>query len=117
MLPHTTKRRITTYLKTINNQNCQKIKLHETPATKELKKNSSRPVGEAEIGSWADRTDGKIADPTGKVGLAVWETEDSKPLAVKYCGGCEGRRNSQSRRRVCWKVGLEQWKQVALFLP
>ena len=41
----TTKRRITTNLKTINNQNCQKIKLHGCPTTKRLKKHSSRPVG------------------------------------------------------------------------
>ena len=33
-LPHTIKRRITTNLKTINNQNCQKIKLHGTLTTK-----------------------------------------------------------------------------------
>ena len=37
-LPRTTKRRITTNLKSINNQKCQKIKLHGTPTTKELKK-------------------------------------------------------------------------------
>ena len=46
-LPHTTKRRITTNLKSINNQKCQKMKLHGTPTTKELKKKSirtTRPV-------------------------------------------------------------------------
>ena len=41
-LPCTTKRRITTNLKSINNQNCQKIKLHGTPTNKELKKKSTR---------------------------------------------------------------------------
>ena len=41
-LPGTTKRRITTNLKSINNQKCQKIKLHENPTTKELKKQSTR---------------------------------------------------------------------------
>ena len=35
MLPHTTKRKITTNLRTINK--CQKIKLYGTPTTKELK--------------------------------------------------------------------------------
>ena len=45
LLPCTTKKRITTNLKTINNQNCQKIKLHGCPTTKKLKKHSSRPVG------------------------------------------------------------------------
>ena len=46
-LPHTSKRRITTNLKSINNQKCQKIKLHGTLTTMELKKQSnrtSRPV-------------------------------------------------------------------------
>ena len=38
-LPHTTKRRITTNLKSISNQKHHKIKLHETPTTNELKKN------------------------------------------------------------------------------
>ena len=40
-LPHTTKRRITTNLKSINNQRCQNIKLHGAPTTKELKKQST----------------------------------------------------------------------------
>ena len=44
-LPHTTKRRTTTYLKTINNQKCQKMKLYRTSTTKELKKHSPRLVG------------------------------------------------------------------------
>ena len=39
MLPCTTKRRITTNLKSINNQ---KIKLHGIPTTMELKKQSNR---------------------------------------------------------------------------
>ena len=46
-LPPTTKRRITTSPKSINHQNHQKIKLHETPTTEELKKKSirtTRPV-------------------------------------------------------------------------
>ena len=34
-LPCTTKRRITTNIKSINNQKCQKIKPHGTPITKE----------------------------------------------------------------------------------
>ena len=36
-LPHTTKRRITTNLKSKNNQKHQEIKLHGTPTRKELK--------------------------------------------------------------------------------
>ena len=42
-----------TNLKTINNQKCQKIKLHVTPTTKELKKHSPRMVGGMETGSRA----------------------------------------------------------------
>ena len=42
LFPHTTKRRITTNLKLINNQKCQKIKLHRTRTTKKLKKKSTR---------------------------------------------------------------------------
>ena len=59
-LPHTIKRRITANIKTINNQNCQKIKLHESP-TKELREHTSRPVRGAETGSGTDRTRGKVA--------------------------------------------------------
>ena len=43
LLPHTTKRKITTNLKSINNQKCQKIILHGTLTTKELKKESTSP--------------------------------------------------------------------------
>ena len=41
-LPCTPKRRITTNLKSLYNQKCQKIKLHGTPTTKELKKQSTK---------------------------------------------------------------------------
>ena len=62
MLPHTTKTRTTTNLKTKSNQNRQKIKLYGSLTTKELKKKHlSRPVGEAETGSCAERTCGKAA--------------------------------------------------------
>ena len=40
----------------------QKIELYGSPTTKEIKKkHSSRPVGGAETGSWAERTHGKAA--------------------------------------------------------
>ena len=41
----------------------------------------------------------------GEQGLADRETKDSKPLAVKYCGGCEGERNSKSHGRVPLESG------------
>ena len=87
LLPRTTKRRITTNLKTIYNQNCQKIKLHGTLRTKELKKHSPRPIGGLETGksgSLVERTHSKVVDLAGEAGLTEWETEGSK-LAVKYC--------------------------------
>ena len=52
MPPCTTKRRTTTNLKTKNNQHSQKIELHGSQTTKELKKkHSSRLVGGVETGS------------------------------------------------------------------
>ena len=53
-LPCVTKRRITTNLKSINNQKCQKMKLHETP-TKELKKkiNQSNQTSKAQT-AWSN---------------------------------------------------------------
>ena len=54
-----------------------------------------------------------VAD-TGEVGLAEWETKDSK-LSVKYCGGLPQWEKLSSHERVHWKVVLETSKQVALF--
>ena len=55
MLPLTAKRRITTTLKSKNNQHCQKIELCRSPTTQELKKeHSSRQVRGAEVGSWME---------------------------------------------------------------
>ena len=72
-LPHSTKRRITTNLKTIYNQNCQNSKLHGTLTTKELKKHSSRTVGGAEMGRWGGRwgTEGEdLGQGNGRPGKA-----------------------------------------------
>ena len=67
------------------------------------------------MGSQVEWTHGKAVDHMGKAGLAEQETKDSK-VVVKYYGGCNGGRNSQSHGRVHWKVGLEQSKGAALFL-
>ena len=48
LLLGTTKRRMTTNVKTKNNRICQKIKLHGSPTTKKLKTHSSRPIGRVE---------------------------------------------------------------------
>ena len=98
LLPCTTKR-ITTNLKTINNQKCQKIKLHRTLTTKGLKKHLPRPVGGVELGrevmqqgvgphrrgraGWEDSWWGCGLCRQGR--LAEWETKDSK-LSVNDCG-------------------------------
>ena len=83
MLPQTTKRRITTNLKTINNQKCQKIKLHGTPTITELKKTFNQ-TSRKKPGSWVDCVGrGWLREPmarqrtmqTTQVGLAKWETE------------------------------------------
>ena len=67
------------------------------------------------MGSWVERTLSKVSEYVGEVGLSDQETKDSKPLAIKFYGGCEGWRNSQSHRRVHWKMGLEQSDCAALF--
>ena len=52
MLPHVTKMRTATNLKTKNIQNFQKVKLYGSLTTKELKKkHSSRLIGGAEMAS------------------------------------------------------------------
>ena len=120
MLPCITKRRITTNLKTINNQKCQKIKLHGSLTTKELKKKYSlKLVGGAETGSqgredswkgggwwtrwshicvqinWEEQL-GSKTDPQPWV--LSQGNKASKPLIEKIFGGCGGRRNSRPHR-------------------
>ena len=68
------------------------------------------------MGIRAERMRGNVADHVGEAGMADWEAKDSKPLAVKYCGGCNYRRNSQSHRRVCWNVRIE-WSEWAALFP
>ena len=60
MPPHTTKRRTITYLKTKNNQNCQKIELYGSLTTKKLKKHSFRLVGGVEMAARVERMCGKV---------------------------------------------------------
>ena len=68
LLPCTPKRRVTTNLKTKINQNCQKIELHESLTTKELrKKHSSRLVGGVE------RTRSKVV--AGRPGSPIFACE------------------------------------------
>ena len=50
------------------------------------------------MGSQAERMCSKVVDHAGEVGLAEWETYNSK-LVVNYCRGCHSGRNSQSHMR------------------
>ena len=111
LLPRTT-RRITTNLKTKNNQKCQIIKLHGTLTTKELKKwltTPTRPAG----GRWADREN--LGWQTMWAGMAEQETEAQGWLWTTAGVAMVG--EPPSLTRVCWKVGLEPSKWAALFPP
>ena len=67
-LPRTTKKSITTNLKTMNNQNCPKMKLHGSLTTKELKEHSSRLVGGEELGSQDRQDKWQGGEPVGEAG-------------------------------------------------
>ena len=108
-LPCIIKRRITTNLKKINNQKCQKIKLLGTPTTKELKKHSPRPVGGAEMGNK------QLRETTRRWGRAGRTGNQRLKASCKILWGLQQWRNSQSHRTVHWKVGLELSKWGALF--
>ena len=72
MLPRTNKRRITTNLKSINNQKLQKTKLHGTLTTTELKKQSkrtTRPVRQWTVQArLAQKNQGEAVDQAGGAG-------------------------------------------------
>ena len=97
-------------LKSINIQKCQKIKLHGTLTTKELKKQSTRPTRPVR---WEDGENpwqgggpcghGWLKEPqarqwTVQAGLAEWETETQSRLWT-MAGVAGGGRNSQSHSR------------------
>ena len=99
-LPHTTKRRITTNLKSINNHKCQKIKLHGTLTTKELKKQSSRPTRPVR------QVEGE--NPLQGSRLCRWAWLNRKLRLRDDCGlwrGLPQWENSQSHISVRWKAG------------
>ena len=100
MLPCTTKRRITINLESINNQKFQKIKLHGTLITQELKKQSTRPT----------RAVRQADEPTARwrkvqAGLAEWETETQSRQWTM--AGVAKKGETTSLTPVRWKVGLE----------
>ena len=61
MPPHTTKRRTTTIYKEKTTRTDRKSNCMEVGQPELTEKHSSRPVGGAETGSWAERTRGKAA--------------------------------------------------------
>ena len=75
--PYTTKRRITTNLKSINNQKCQKIKLHGTPTTKKLKKKSTRTTRPVRTHGVGGAACSKVVDHEGGAGGGETETQSS----------------------------------------
>ena len=44
---------------------------------------------------------------TTQLRFPMWEKKASKPIAVKTCGDCRGRRNSQPHSKVHWRDPLE----------
>ena len=113
-LPRTTKRRITTTLKTINNQKSQKIKLHGSPSTKEL---NIHQTGRRD----RDRQPGEQRGPSARRRIRRvrrgWLNEKLKTQA-----SCKlpwempwWEKLPVSHDRICWKVGLEPSKQATLF--
>ena len=107
LLPCTTKRRITSNLKSINNQKCQKIKLHGTAPTKELKKQSTRPtrpvrqvdrenLWQGRPNVWAGPAERNHCEVADCVGRAGWKGNWDSELTVDCLRCCYGGRNSQS---------------------
>ena len=115
-LPCTTKRRIITNLKTINNQKCQKIKQHGTLTTKGLRKHSPRPVEglQTRARQRADRTCWQGRGLSGQGG-ASWMGNWRLKTSCKILWGLWQQENSQSHWRVHWKVGLELIRWATLF--
>ena len=100
-LPHTTKRRITTNVKSINNQNFQKIKLHGTLTTKELKKKSTRTT--RPLRRWTLRADSEKLLVHG--GLWGWGW---LPRSV----GCAGGADLRGLRGGCVLLRLLRWEKL-----
>ena len=73
---------------------CQKIKMHGTLTTIELRKQSNRTT--RLVRWWMERNHSEVAGCTGRTYL---RGNGDSELSVDY-GGCHGGRNFQSYRRV-----------------
>ena len=93
----------------MNNQKCQKTKLHGTPTTKELKKQSTRSIGSVE-GRQADGQTERT--PAGwwttRAGLA--ETTLSKAAADWTAQRGRGWLREPRARWWTRQVGLAEWE-------
>ena len=108
-LPRTTKRRMTTNLKSIKNQKCQKIKQHGTPTTKELKKQSTRTT--TPVKWWMQRNRSEEADYVGRADqTGNWDSE----LTVDY-GGVATVGETPGLTPGFIESGWELSRQAALF--
>ena len=108
--PSTTKRRVTTNLKTINNQKCQKIKLHGTnnQGVKETSIQTGRKGGDAQPGRADPWHSSRLCKWGGTGWTGNWRLKTS---SYKILWGLRWQEKLQSHRRVRWKVGLQQSKQ------
>ena len=101
--PCTTKRRITTNLKSINNQKCQKIKLHGTPTTRKLKKkiNQNNQIDKA-------NSTGPLRKTTGR-----WLRCQANCQAQHSCEGGTDLRGKLRLRADCGlRLGLPRWEKL-----
>ena len=119
-LPHTTKRRITTNLKSINNQKCQRIKLHGTLTTIELKKWSNRTT--RPVRRWMERNQGKAAtmlagQPTARQRAVQVRLTKGELRLRAGCGlwGLPWKEKLPVSNKSSSKSGLERRRQPALF--
>ena len=117
LLLQTTKRRITTNLKSINNQKHQKNQTSWNSDNQGIKEkiNQNNQTGKAADSSgWLRKTSTTLWTMGGRAGCLppragctggpdLGENWDSE-LTVGYAWGCWGRRNSQSHARVHSKV-------------
>ena len=109
-LLHTTKKRITTNLKSKNNQECQKIKLHGNLTTMELKKHSTRPT---RLVRWVDRE-----NPQGG-GLCGWSWLNKK-LRLRADSGPQWGLPPWEKLPVSHEGSLEnglEWSRQAALFP
>ena len=122
-LPHTTKRRTTTNQKSIENQKCQKIKLHGTPTTRELKKKSSRTTRHVRHGLHGQTQKKHSNGAALGAGLAVelckpqpaGLTKGDSEVAVGYGWGSHSGKYSQTHKSALGKYSRN--KQHSCIVP